>query len=71
MKTVRELNSIGEVKNHLNKFYNAFDKEVEDIIFQHVGYDDRINWDTYYVLCRLKGCKHFNVVGMSDSFLVE
>jgi len=38
MKTVRELNFIGEVKNHLNKFYNTFDKEVEDIIERRCAY---------------------------------
>ena len=66
METEREVNSINEIKEHLNKFYKQFEKEIKEIRFKHVGFDDRIGWDTYYVIQRLKGEKEFTVAGMSD-----
>lgn len=66
MKTERQVSSVDEIKAHLNKFYNQFGKKVEEIKFKYVGFDDRINWETYYVLQRLKGERRFTVAGMSD-----
>ena len=66
METEREVNSIDEIKEHLNKFYKQFGKEIEEVKFEHVGFDDRTGWDTYYVKQRLKGEKEFKVAGMSD-----
>ena len=66
METVQEVSSIDEIKQHLNKFYNQFGKSVEEIKFEHVGMDKRINWDTYYVLQRLDSETNFTVAGMSD-----
>lgn len=66
MNTVIEVNSVDEIISHLNTSYNQFDKEVEDIKFQYVGYDSRIEWDTYYVLQRFKGSGDFTVAGMSN-----
>jgi len=66
MNTMRDVNSIDEIKQHLNEFYNPFGKEVVDIKFEKVGFDDRVNWDTYYVLQKLKGEKEFTIAGMSD-----
>lgn len=66
MDTEREVNSVDEIKEHLNKFYNQFGKEIEEIKFKHIGFDKRINWDTFYVLQRLKGEKEFTVAGMSN-----
>ncbi|MCP4336985.1 MAG: hypothetical protein GY679_04030 [Mycoplasma sp.] len=67
METEREVNSVDEIKEHLNKFYTQFGEEVEEVRFVHVGFDDRIGWDTYYVTQRLKREKEFTVAGMSDS----
>jgi hypothetical protein len=66
MGTVQEVSTIEEIKQHLNKYYNHFGKSVEEIKFKHVGIDERINWDTYYVLARLDGETDFTVEGMSD-----
>jgi len=68
MKTVQEVSTIEEIKQHLNVFYNQFGKSVEEIKFKYAGMDSRINWDTYYVLQRLEGETDFTVAGMSDSF---
>jgi len=68
METVQEVSSIEEIKQHLNKFYNQFGKSVVEIKFKHVGIDDRIDWDTYYVLQRIEGESQFTVAGMSDGF---
>jgi len=69
METVQEVSTIEEIKQHLNKFYNQYGKSVEEIKFKHVGMDERINWDTYYVLQRLNGETDFTVAGMSDGCL--
>lgn len=69
METEQEVKSIDEIKEHLNKFFIPFGKKVEEIKFTHIGFDDRIGWDTYYVLQRLTGEKEFTVAGMSDGTL--
>lgn len=69
LETVIEINSFQELLAHLNKFYKPFGKEAEEIKFTHVGKDERIGWDTYYVLLRLMGEENFSVVGMSDGKL--
>ena len=57
MKTETKFETIEKLKEHINKQYKMFGQEVEEIKFKYVGYDNRINWDTYYVLHRLKGNK--------------
>ena len=69
LKSTIEVNSIDEIKSHLNKFYNQFGKEVDEIKFQYVGMDERIGWNTYYVLQRLKEEDTFTVAGMSDGII--
>lgn len=69
MKTEREVNSIDEIKEHLNELYNQFGKEVDKIKFKHIGFDNRTGWDTYFVMQRLKGDKEFTVAGFSDGVL--
>ena len=71
MQTEIEVNTINDIIEHLNVFYKDFNEEVEEIAFVHVGFDDRINWDTYYVLQRLKSEKHFTVAGMSNGRIGE
>jgi hypothetical protein len=66
METVQEVSSIDEIKRHLNKSYTPFRLSVAEIKFEHEGIDHRTGWDTYYVLQRLEGEKHFTVAGMSD-----
>ena len=46
--------------------WDEWGKEVEEIKFKYTRYDERINWDTYYVLQRFKGEDNFTVAGMSD-----
>jgi hypothetical protein len=70
METVQEVSTIEEIKEHLNnKFHKAFGQSVEEIKFQYACMDKRVNWDTYYVLQRLKGETDFTVAGMSDGYL--
>lgn len=66
MDTVIDVNSPSEIISHLNKFYNQFGKEVDDIKFEYCGFDDRIGWDTYYVSARLKGSEEYRINGMTD-----
>ena len=66
MATVQEVNSVEEIKQHLNKFFNQFGKSVGEIKFEYVCYDERVGWDTYFVLQRLEGEEDFTVAGTSD-----
>jgi hypothetical protein len=52
MRTVAEVHTIEEVQEYLQK--NAMYTEInkEDISFEHGIFDDRIGWDTYYVLVK-------------------
>lgn len=63
MATVQEFETKEELLEYLDKRW-AF--MVEDISFKHMGYDDRVDWDTYYVLAHLAGFKKPVVVGMSN-----
>lgn len=69
LDTVQEINSIDELKNHLNKSHNDFGKEVKEIKFEYMGFDKRINWETYYVLFILNNEAHFRVAGMSNGII--
>ena len=71
MKTERKVKSKSDIINHLNKMYKPFGAEIEEIKFKHVGMDERIGWETYYVLQRFKGNKDFTVAGMSDGCFDE
>lgn len=68
MKTAIEVNSSEEIISHLNKLYNDFGAFIAEIKFEHVGFDSRTGWDTYYVLHRFEGETSFHVSGMSDSY---
>ncbi len=66
MKTMQMMNSVDDIKLHLNKFYTQFGKIVIEIKFSHVGMDKRTGWNTYNVLQRFEGETEFFVAGMSD-----
>lgn len=66
METQIEVFSTDDIKDHLNKIYEPFGKHVEDIKFEHIGFDRRTGWNTYYVLQRFKDENEFIVSGMSD-----
>lgn len=64
MQTVIEVKSREELAEYLTrKGQFALGDEVvpSEIKFQHVGYDERTRWDTYYVLIDVMG-----IVGLSD-----
>ena len=69
MLTVIEVESKQDIINHLNKFYKQFGKEVCEIKFVYSTYDDRIKWDTYYVLQKLKESDEFTIAGMSNGIV--
>lgn len=69
METVQEFDSIEQIKQHLNLFYNQFGELVVEVKFQYAMFDNRIGWDTYYVLMRLDGKSDFMVAGMSDGYI--
>lgn len=69
MSTQREIKTIDELMQYLNDGWSFLGKEVEEVKFEYCGYDERIDWNTFYVLQRFKGESKFTVVGMSDGEL--
>lgn len=69
METVQDVSSMEEIRAHLNNYYTRFGKCVDEIRFVHIGMDNRIGWDTYRVLQRLKGESNFTVAGFADGKL--
>lgn len=68
METVIEVSSLEEIKIELNR--DGFPPHWEELKFSdYKMWDSRIDWDTYYVLGRLKGKSEFWVVGMSNGVL--
>lgn len=66
METEINVNSVDEIKQHLNKLWKDMGRTVEEIKFEYVCIDIRNGWNTYYVLQRLNGDKDYTVAGMSD-----
>lgn len=71
MKTVIEINNINDIISHLNKIHKPLNKTIEEIKFQYLGYDSRIDWNTYYVLQRFENETEFNVAGMSNDYIIR
>lgn len=51
MKTVVEVNTIEELKDHIS---SKIGSKVLDIKIEYYTYDDRIKWETYIVECRVE-----------------
>ncbi len=66
METVRVVKSEKQLIAHLNTLYDGFTIQVEEIKFEHAGYDKRTGWNTYYVLQRFSCDDHFTIAGMSN-----
>lgn len=62
MSTEISVNTKAELLRHINTGRHI--QKIEDIVFEHVGVDDRNGWNTHYVL-RIDG----GVIGMSDGIL--
>mgnify|MGYP003533150699 CR=1 FL=1 len=71
MKTVQEVTCETDIINHLNKFWKDFGKEVEELKFKRIGFDERIGWDTYIVRFRLKGSATFEVAGHTNGSFTQ
>lgn len=69
LKTVQQFNTKDELISHLNSIYRQFNRTIAEIKFEHFGFDDRTQWDTYEVMQRLEGETHFTVAGMSDGIV--
>lgn len=51
------------LKKHIEKHIPSFKGDLQ---FKHIGFDDRIGWDTWYVLGDCFGEKNI-VIGMADT----
>lgn len=65
MKTVQEFSSRKDLIEHISKRFDPYEI-YSDIKFEHVGFDSRVGWDTYYVLAKFKINDESFVAGMSD-----
>jgi hypothetical protein len=68
MDTLQEFNTVEELRQHLSTTYRYL---IAEIKFEHGGYDNRIDWNFYYVLAKLKNSETFHVAGMSDGYFGE
>jgi hypothetical protein len=66
LETTVEVNTLEELIAHINKDWEVWGKVVAEIKFDHVGMDERIGWDTYYVLQRFQEEDTWTVAGFSD-----
>jgi hypothetical protein len=68
MDTVREFNTLDELQQYLSDewkhSYKGIDKKVEEIKIEYIGYDKRINWNTWHVSIRVTNEENFWVAGM-------
>lgn len=67
LNTTRNVYSKMELLDYLNEQYYAWGEEITELKFKHVGMDERIGWDTYYVLIKSQGQDKFSIAGMSDA----
>lgn len=64
MKTMKEYSEVDELVKDL---YNDLGGEVLEITTSYCRYDERVDWDTYYVLVKRVGDERYIVEGMSNS----
>ena len=69
IKDIKEFSTIDEIKAHLNKHPCNLRNLVEEVKFKYAGFDERIGWNSFYVLQRIEGESRFTVAGISDGFL--
>ena len=63
MATVQTVRTKQQLLKHLSSVYG---KEISEVKFKYACYDERIEWDTYYVLAKVN-TDRFCIVGMSNS----
>jgi hypothetical protein len=63
MQTEMEVTDKQQLLDHLNQQWNG---RVTDISFQYCTYDQRIQWDTWYVIAMIEGYDQPMIVGMSN-----
>jgi len=67
MKTVKLINSVNELTDHISTVHNRI---ITSIKFKNVGHDERIDWDTHYVMVMFEGSGSYVVVGISDGVFI-
>ena len=65
MATQVEVNSMQELLEYIHKSWGWLGVSFNKVRFKHVGFDERINQETYHVLSMLN--KEEIILGMSDS----
>lgn len=71
METIQEIDSIEQLKQHLDKIWAKTGHKITEVKFEYMCFDSRTDWKTYYVLQRFEGENDFVVAGMSDSILIK
>ena len=56
MNTQIEVHSEKELLEHINSMYEPFKITFDKVKFKYVGFDDRINQETYYVCILIDNC---------------
>lgn len=71
MKTVKTIKTVDDIRASLNIALWSFWKEVGSIEFSHVGFDKRIDRDTYNVLITYAWEKEKMVIWMTNGIPEE
>lgn len=65
MATQVELKTKEEFYKHLNSIWNVYGVQVDEVKFDYIGFDKRINQETYYVSIFINDA--WSCVGMSNT----
>lgn len=65
METLIEVESMAALQAHIQATYEGHPDPIE-IRFEHGQYDDRIGWDTWYVMGKMRDGREYPI-GMSDA----
>lgn len=69
LETTVEVNSIDELKKHIEEKEGYKEGIIEEIFFEYSGFDERTKWNTYYVFYKKISRNVSFICGMSDGKL--
>ncbi len=64
LKTIVEVKTRGELASKISELPYMKGVHGFKLVFEHIGFDERCGWETYYVIVISDTARH--IVGMSD-----
>lgn len=66
MRTQIEINSMEELIDYIEEDFKIFNRKVTSIKFKYMGFDERVNQESYNVIALFNNNEAENIVGTSD-----